>query len=216
MGNLTFSDSDKEKVKAAVADLELESSGELVIYFAKNSHEYRSTSWKLGGIFGVVAIVIIITLSYLWLLPPYFTPIFIASTILVIMIVGFLLGVISPKIRLSLVPEDIVDKAVITKARDIFLQEEVFNTIDRTGILIYISELEHEVVVLGDSGINSKIPGDTWTVVVDSVLSGIKSGKAADGLVEATKQCKALLLEHGFVARKDNTNELSNDLRIEE
>lgn len=216
MGNLTFSNSDKERIKEAVADLESESSGELVIYFAKKSHEYKGASWKLAGFFGIVAIVTIIALSYLWLLPAYFTPIFIALTILVMMGIGFGLGALSPKIRLSLIPENAVNHAVITKARDIFLQEEVFDTRERTGILIYISELEHEVVVLGDSGINSKIGDHEWTEVVDSVLKGIKSGKPAEGLVNAAHLCKELLLDNGFLVREDDKNELSDDIRIEE
>ena len=216
MRKLIFSNSDKERIKEAVADLESESSGELVIYFAKDSHKYQGAAWKLAAIFGVVAILSIISLSYLWLLPPYFTPIFIALTILVMMALGFLMGKGSSQLRLSLVPENTVDQAVITKARDIFLQEEVFNTRDRTGILIYISALEHEVVVLGDSGINSKIKDEDWTDVVSSVLRGIKNGRAAEGLIEATQKCKELLLEHGFVIREDDTNELSDDIRIEE
>ena len=35
-----------------------------------------------------------------------------------------------------------------------FVEEEVFSTRDRTGILLFLSLFEHRVVVLGDSGIN--------------------------------------------------------------
>ena len=50
---------------------------------------------------------------------------------------------------------------VKTKIRDIayrvfFLEEEVFNTKQRTGMLLFMSFFEREAVVLGDVGINKK------------------------------------------------------------
>ena len=216
MSTFTFSDSDKNEIKQAVKDLENESSGELVLYFAKSSHSYQGASWKLAGISGGITLVIIMSLSYLWLLTPFFTPIVISAIVLIMMAVGLGLAALSPKIRLSLVAGKIVENGVITKARDIFLQEEVFNTIDRSGILIFISELEHEVVVLGDSGINSKIPDAAWQDIVNTIVRAIKKKEIVGGIVHAIEQCKDLLLEHDFHIREDDTNELSDDIRIEE
>ena len=216
MSQLTFSNSDKERIKEAVGHLEKESSSELVIYFAKESHQYSNATWKLSVLFGALTLLSIMVLSYLWLLPEVFSPIIISVTVLLMMALGFIIARFFPKLRVSLIQEDVVNQAVITKARDIFLQEEVFNTIDRTGILIYISELEHEVVVLGDTGINEKISDQDWLAVVQKILEGIKSGRAADGIINAIGQCKTLLLDNGFVVRADDTNELPDDIRIEE
>ena len=216
MNRFTFSDTDKQEIKQAVASLEQESSGEIVIYFAKNSHSYAGTSWKLGGILGGLTLVVIIVMSYMWLLPAMYTPIVVSLVVLVMMAIGYFMGALFPKMRLSVVPGKVMEQAVITKARDVFLQEEVFKTIDRTGILIYISELEHEVVVLGDSGINEKIQDHAWQDVVNSILRGVKSGAPAKGIVEAVNLCKSLLLDNGFVVRDGDTNELTDDIRIEE
>ena len=53
MSQLTFSNSDKERIKEAVGHLEKESSSELVIYFAKESQQYYNATWKLSVLFGV-------------------------------------------------------------------------------------------------------------------------------------------------------------------
>jgi putative membrane protein len=216
MSQLTFSNSDKERIKEAVGHLEKESSGELVIYFAKGSHQYSNATWKLSVLFGILTLLSVMVLSYLWLLPEAFSAIIMSGVTLLMMALGFAIASFFPKLRVSLIQEDVVTQAVITKARDIFLQEEVFKTIDRTGILIYISELEHEVVVLGDTGINEKIGDKDWLDVVQKILDGIKSGRTADGIIDAIGQCKTLLLDNGFVVRADDTNELPDDIRIEE
>ena len=216
MKRITFSDDDKLAIKEAVAALEKESSGEIVIYFAKNSHSYIVSSWKLAGMFGGLSLLVVIAMSYMWLLPAMFTPIVVSLTGLLMMGLGFTLGAMFPRMRLSVVPGEVMEQAVVTKARDVFLQEEIFNTIDRTGVLIFISELEHEVVVLGDGGINAKIPDHAWQDLVNSILRGFKKGTPAQGIIEAVNHCKTLLLENGFVVREDDTNELTDDIRIEE
>lgn len=216
MSAFKFSDNDKNEIKEAVKNLEKESSGELVLYFAKSSHSYQGASWKLAGILGGLSLCIVILLSYLWLLPPFFSPIVICFTVLSMMALGLGLAAVSPKIRMSLVAAKIIEQAVITKARDVFLQEEVFKTSDRSGILIYISELEHEVVVLGDSGINEKIQDSAWLEVVNTIVKGIKQDETAQGIIKAIDLCRTLLLEHDFIVRADDANELSDDIRIEE
>ena len=180
-----FTDEQKGNVEQAVKDLELESSGEIVVYFGRNSDAYQQGSWKLAATLGLLGLASIMSLSYLWLLPATFS----------IM--------------------NMTDHRVITRARDIFLQEEIFNTLERTGILIYISEMEKRVQVLGDQGISSVIEQSDWDNVLELVTHGIKKGNPADGLVLAIHECKKLLLENGFIVRSDDTNELSDKMIIE-
>ena len=94
------------------------------------------------------------------------------------------------------------------------LNEEVFKTIDRTGILIFISAEEHKVVVLADSGINAKVQHSDWDHIVELIVDGIKTEQLTEGIVNGINECKKLLLHHGFVVREDDTNELSDDIRI--
>ena len=216
MKQFTFKEEDKDKIKVAVANLEQATSGELVLYFARKSDNYPGAGWKFAGIIGGSAAFVIGLLSYLWMLPAWFTPIVISILILSLMVVAYLLAVFVPDLRISLSSAHIVAQRVLTKARDVFLEEEVFKTNDRIGILVYISELEQKVVILGDSGINSKISKEDWTHIVDTIVLGIKHQQIAQGIVNAVSICQDLLLKHGFTNIEKAENELSDDIRIED
>lgn len=216
MKQFTFKEEDKDKIKVAVANLEQATSGELVLYFARKSDNYPGAGWKFAGIIGGSTAFVIGLLSYLWMLPAWFTPIVISILILSLMVVAYLLAVFVPDLRISLSSAHIVAQRVLTKARDVFLEEEVFKTNDRIGILVYISELEQKVVILGDSGINSKISKEDWTHIVDTIVLGIKHQQIAQGIVNAVSICQDLLLKHGFTNIEKAENELSDDIRIED
>jgi putative membrane protein len=216
MKKFTFSQEEKDKIKEAVGNLEKATAGELVLYFARKSDKYPGAGWKFSGIIGGSAAFIIGLLSYLWMLPAWFTPMIICILILSLMVVSYFLAVFVPDLRISLSSAHIVSQRVLTKARDVFLEEEVFRTDDRIGILFYISELEHKVVILGDSGINAKISKEDWTHIVDTIVLGIKHEQIAQGIVNSVAICQDLLLKHGFSNVEKNENELPDDIRIED
>lgn len=211
-----FNDTQKLNVEQAIKDLELESSGEIVVYFARKSDSYQQGSWKLSAVLGLLGLITVISLSYLWMLPSAFSVMNIAMFVLLLIILGLTIAYFFPSVRLAFVPLNVMDHRVVTKARDVFLQEEIFNTIDRTGILIYVSELEKRVQVLGDKGISSVIQQGDWNKVLSMVTDGIKQGNPASGLVSAINECKHLLLDNGFIVREDDINELSDTMIIEE
>ena len=216
MSKSIFSNKDKERITEAVAALEKETSGELVLYYAKNSDTYLDAAWKLSGMIGILFATITIILSYAWLLPNYYTPIALACTILLAMLVTYSIARIFPLLRLASTNTKVVEHRVLTKARDMFLQEQVFNTVDRTGILVYISALERKVVVLGDSGINKKITQSDWEHVVKLVVNGIKTKNMTTGIIEAVDACKKLLLASGFIITSSDSNELPDAIRVED
>lgn len=209
-----FSDVQKDNIKAAVADLESESSGEIVPYITHRSDNYEEARWKSALLLSLFGAIVLGVLSYSWMLPFAVTPLEDAIFIAVLMAIGFSIPLVWPASVRFLVSEERRHIRVMHEAETVFLEEEVFNTVDRTGVLIYISELEHEVVVLADSGINKKVTPKDWEVVNQLVVEGIKKGKVDEGLVNAIKECKKLLLENGFTVRSDDSNELSDDLRI--
>jgi putative membrane protein len=106
-----------------------------------------------------------------------------------------------------------MDRRVMQRSREAFVSEEVFRTRDRTGILLFISLLEHRVTVLGDAGINARVEPSAWEDIVQRVVDGIMKGKAVDGLVAAIQSCGVLLEKHGVNIRPDDRNELDDSLR---
>ena len=214
MASFKFSDKDKDRIREAVADLEKESSGEIVPYIVERSDDYSEAPWLMAALVGILTLITEAILAFTWSLPSMSDPVFLALTTIALMAIGFTLTLFVYPFRIMLVSEPKKTERVFQRASIAFLEEEIFNTIDRTGILIFISHLEHQVVVIGDSGINAKVkPGD-WEEVVNHILNGIKQKEITNGIVKAIESCKELLLENGFVVRPDDTNELSDDLRI--
>lgn len=210
-----FSEDQKNEIKAAIADLESHSSGEIVPYFARRSDDYLEARWKGAVVLSVFGAMLLAIASYSWMLPFAVTPLEDAIYIAILMLIGFFAPTVFPSIIRFLLSDNALHSRVMGRAMSVFLQEEIFKTRDRTGVLIYISELEHEVVILADSGINAKVSQQDWEHVTQLVVDGIKNNEVDQGLINAIQACKALLLDNGFTVRDDDTNELSNELRME-
>jgi putative membrane protein len=93
------------------------------------------------------------------------------------------------------------------------MESGVYDTRDRTGILIFISALEHRVELLADKGINEKIPGEKWDSIVHHIVNGIKSGALVKHLTESISRCGELLAEH-YPIQPDDVNELKDDMAV--
>ena len=95
------------------------------------------------------------------------------------------------------------------------MELNLHRTKDRTGILIFVSMLEHRIMVVADSGINDVAPENYWQDVVAVLSARIRSGELANGLCEAITLCGELL-EEKFPISEDDQNELKNTVILEE
>ena len=211
-----FSDADLERVRAAVNDAEGITSGEIVPYVVVASDDYEATSWKgaaLGSLVGALGAVVLHRSLGLWGGPIDYwiaAPPFLGAAL------GYLVTTALPGLKRSLIPDETQEVRVRRRAMAAFLEEEVFRTRERTGILLFVSLFEHRVVVLGDEGINRRVEESDWQEVVDRTVRGIREGRAGDALVEAIEMCGRLLQRRGVERRDDDTDELSDELRTRE
>lgn len=216
MAKYTFTNNEKEQVKQAVKDLETVSCGEIVPYFVNSSDDYAEASWYTAASLSGFVSVLIAVLSYTWKLPFQMTPLEVSLAIFSALVIGFLIPILFPQTRRLIISKDRQSNRVNQRALAAFLDEKVFETEERVGILIFVSRLEHQVLVIGDEGISKKVGHDDWQHVVDEVVSGVKVKAIGDGLVKAIGLCKDLLLKNGFVRKSTDTNELDDGLRIED
>lgn len=210
-----FTPADQERIAAAVEAAEGQSSGEVVPYVVEQSDMYEDASWRaalLGAFLALGVMVLLRRYTDTWL--PEFTTI--AFIVVVAAGAGFILTDLIPALTRLLAGKALIDLRVSQRAAEAFIAEEIFNTRDRTGILIFISLLERRVLVLGDAGINAKVKQEEWDEVASQVTSGLRSGKPTEGLIAAIQQCGVLLQKRGVARRADDENELSNRLRIGE
>ena len=62
-------------------------------------------------------------------------------------------------------------------------------------MLIFVSLLEHRVIVMADEGINAKIDEDFWAEIDTAILRGIAGGSLRDGLVAGIDRSGECLAE---------------------
>jgi putative membrane protein len=175
------------------------------------------TTAQYRGALGAALITFIGIIVYDKLVPTWgvFDPIYIFSIVVLGCVAGAVLPQFIMPLKRFLVGQKLFDRATRSKAENAFLEEEVFNTRHRTGIMIFISFFEREVIVMADRGINKVVDQKEWDNVVRLIINGIAKGKLVDGLEKAIARCGEILLEKGFTITPDDVNELRDDLRIE-
>jgi putative membrane protein len=210
-----FSQADLEKIKSAVKEAESQISGEIVPVFVEKSGFYSIASYRASMAFGAFFFLLVILFDrYLPSLAIY-DPLVIFMSVILVGLIGAIAGQYIDFLKRFFVGQHHLDRATRQRAETAFLQEEVFNTRHRTGILIFISFFEREVIVIADRGISKVVDQKEWDKLVKGITQNIRAGKVSEGIVEAIKRCGEILLEKGFVKTPDDVNELRDDLRIE-
>jgi len=210
-----FSNQDLERIKAAVKEGESKISGEIVPVFVERSGFYTIANYRAALIVGSLFFFVIIVIDrYVSSLAVY-DLLFIFLTVAL----GCILGAavphfIHPAKRLF-ISQKHMDEATKKKAENAFLHEEVFNTRHRTGIMIFVSFFEREVIVMADRGISKVVEQKEWDKMVRSIVENVRRGKVVEGIEAAIKRCGEILFEKGFLQTPDDVNELRDDLRIE-
>src|SRR5690606_24888937 len=117
----------------------------------------------------------------------------IVCTALLAGFLGALLTRVLPSLRRAMTGAERLSRMAKLQAYRTFVDEEVFVTDRRTGILIFVSAFEHRVEVMADEGINSVVAQDAWNTIVADMTRLLRDGKVADGFENAIRQCGAIL-----------------------
>ena len=104
---------------------------------------------------------------------------------------------------------------VLDRAANYFKKLGMGKTVLRNGVLIYISTDDHQFAIIGDAGINKKVPADFWDCTKDEMLSHFKQGKLTDGIIAGIKR-SAEQLKLYFPYREGDKNELPNDISFKD
>jgi putative membrane protein len=220
MTKLTLTEAEQQRIREAVQQAEAKTSGEIVPFMVQQSDNYEIALWRGAAIGGLKGYIICWLLMWLlgdsWALGWLYKPLGVASVMIVFGLLGFLVAYFMAMPKRFLAGYWELNKRTHQRAVDAFLGEEVFNTRDRTGILLFISFFERRIEVLGDSGIYAKVTQEEWADVVKHIRKAIKNNEFANGLVEAIGMCGDLLAHKDVAIKPDDKNELSDDIRIRE
>jgi len=207
---------DQDRIQGAVGRAEEWTAGEIVPVVLPRSADYEVAVWRGTGVAVLLVLTaVLLTLQFYdgWGLGWLFTPWGVALSVLLAGTGGALLTRYIYPLQRFLAGSDRLDETVHRRAMQAFVEEEVFDTRDRTGILIFVSLREHRIEVLGDTGINQQVEPDDWAEVVARIRRGIQNDNLTEGLVEAVEMCGRLLERKGVEVRPDDENELTDTVR---
>jgi putative membrane protein len=210
-----FSEADLQRIKATVKEAESKISGEIVPVIVERSGAYAIASYRAGALFAMLTFAAIIIIDQYVPSLAIYDPLTIFVAVLIGGLFGGLLAHYLDPFKKRMLTQLHLDKATRLKAESSFLEQEVFNTRQRTGIMIFISFFEHEVIVMADKGISKVVEQKEWDTMVQAFVSKIKMGDTVGGLEACIKKCAQILLEKDFAISADDINELKDDLRIE-
>ncbi len=199
-----LSDDDCKLIERAIADVEKRSATELVVAVIP-----KSASYVLGRALVALAWSLGVALALLRWAPE------LDATLVVLLelpaaALAFALFSLPPLQRLLIAPAQAA-RAVEQRAFALFSERGLHRTQQRSGMLILVSELEHRVVILGDSAIHEKVGASGWQEHVAHIIKSIKAGQAARGLVEVIERLGQL---HGELlpVLEGDTNELPDQV----
>lgn len=101
---------------------------------------------------------------------------------------------------------DVLDRAV-----QIFAMLKMHKTKLRNGVLIYLSLKDHKFAILGDAGINAKVPEDFWDSTKQAMLKEFQENRLTEGIIKGITMAGEKLKEH-FPYKQDDVDELTNDI----
>ena len=207
-----FSKADREAIRAATTAAETKTAGELVVYVTERCDPHPEVAWKgalIGGALGALCAAIFVWRLGGWGAPDYLW-----------ILIGFQLGLVAgwiasrfDAVARRLVAEDALDGRVEGRAAEAFLDEQVFATRERTGVLIFVALFEHRVLILADEGIDERVADEAWDEISGELALGIRRGTPAQALIRAVERCADLLEAHG-VHPADSRNEISDEPRF--
>lgn len=100
---------------------------------------------------------------------------------------------------------------VLNRAAEVFKVLKLHKTALRNGVLFYMAIKDHKFAILGDTGINERVPEHFWDNIKEHMAGRFKEGMVSEGLVEGINMAGLQLKQH-FPVADDDKNELSDDI----
>ena len=218
-----MTDADHALVSAAIAAAEVNTSGEIVALVAPCSDPYRDVTLHYALLLMLAVPVKLALLPQNWI--DYWSSLIfgwnhewsraaLMMTLLALLALAFLIGRVLfsyAPLLMALTPGATKSRRVRRRAIAHFRSSLESRTRGRTGILIYLSLMEHRAEIVADQAINDKVSGDVWGEAMAALVTQVRAGRTGEGMALAVEQVGAVLAEH-LPREAGDTNELPDRL----
>jgi uncharacterized membrane protein len=110
--------------------------------------------------------------------------------------------------------EDYCNEDVLDRSSWIFKKLGMQSTAERNGVLFYLAVSDKKFAVIGDAGINAKVPDGFWDEVKELLVRNFRDGKFTEGLSEGIILAGTHLKKH-FPHTRDDVNELPDEISFD-
>ena len=200
-----FSEDDHALVTEAVARAEALSDGEIVTIVADQSDPYHDVAlhWAVLAMLLVPAALAAAPQSLVdwasaaalgWnaeLTRPVVMLYLVVKLAIVFLIVRLLLAY--RPLRMALTPGSTKSRRVGRRALQLFRVSAEKKTHGRTGVLLYLSLMEHRAEIVADEAIHSKVEAEVWGEAMVVLIDKVKEGKPGEGMALAVEKIGAVL-----------------------
>ena len=224
---MRLSDTDTDRVSAAIQEAEARTSGEILCVLDRERHVYREWILALAALaafalpflsslagFGPSALLDLLGAgdwisaregrSELRLIEAYA-----AVQLFLFLALAFLLA--QTPLAQRWAPLSMRRERVHELALKQFLAHGIHQTTARTGVLIFVSLHDHVAEIVADEGIYAKVSPEVWAEPDAALLEEARRGDLANGFVRAVAMVGDILASH-FPPADGNPDELPNRL----
>lgn len=103
---------------------------------------------------------------------------------------------------------------VLDRAAWVFKKLDMHKTEEHSGVLFYLAVENKQFAIIGDAGINSKVPEGFWDEISSIMMKNFREGRFTEGLAEGILMAGKQLKAH-FPYQSDDKNELSDDISFD-
>jgi len=223
MVSMRLSEADHAAVTAAVARAEQTSDGEIVVVVAPRSDSYHDVGLHYAVLAMLLVPPVLAVLPQGWIdrsrgavfgwnaEPGRAALMILLFVLLAVMFLAVRFLLAWMPLRMKLTPATTKNRRVRRRAIEMFRASAEHRTVGRTGILLYLSLLEHRAEIVADQAIHSRVEADAWGEAMAALVERVKVGKTGEGIAIAVEAIGAVLAEH-LPASHDNPNEISDRL----
>lgn len=216
---VSFTDQDRARIAAAVADAERGTDAEIVTIVAPRSDAYHDV-----GLHYAVLAMLLVPVG-LGLVPQSWIDWAVAHILgwgatltrgevmlylFVKLAAAFLIvryALAWMPLRMALTPHATKTRRVRRRATELFRAACLGRTKRQTAILLYLSIAERRAEIVADEGIHAKVDPSQWGDAMAALITEVKAGRPGEGMAQAVERIGRLLAEH-VPALQDNPNEI--------
>jgi putative membrane protein len=184
------------RIEALVGELESHTEAEIVVVAARVSGSYQDVHLAFAA---VVAMATLLAVVYS---PVDVHPLNLPLFMVALGALAWWLARRTPALTRAFTRAGRRRAQALEASKATFVEQAVHGTRNRTGVLVYVSELEGLALVQRDLGVAGRVPGAAWSGLSTQALD-------LDQLDALLRSVGAILAEH-IPATDDNPNEIPN------